>query len=90
VEVLLKHGLDVNARDDEGCTPLMLAEKMGSVEVVKMLREWDGVGFHARDGKGKEVLAAAARSGWAEVVALLLGGGVVWMLIQEIRAVARH
>jgi len=37
VKILLDKGIDIEARDFIGCTPLMYAAKSGSTEMVEML-----------------------------------------------------
>jgi ankyrin repeat protein len=37
VERLIKRGVNVNAHDDEGVTPLMLAAQEGRIDTVKLL-----------------------------------------------------
>ncbi len=63
----LKGGLDVNARDNGGHTPLWWAADMGRVDgdreaVVDALIA-AGADVHARDSSGESVLEAAVRSG---------------------------
>ena len=63
----LKGGLDVNARDNGGHTPLWWAADMGVVDgdreaVVDALIA-AGADVHARDSSGESVLEAAVRSG---------------------------
>ena len=37
VEVLIAHGADISAKNDEGQTPLDLARKGGMAEIIKLL-----------------------------------------------------
>jgi ankyrin repeat protein len=39
VKVLLKHGADVNAKDNEGITPLAMAKDLGRTEIEKILKD---------------------------------------------------
>lgn len=55
---LVENGADVNARDEEGATPLMIAAGMGRMEIVKFLLN-KGAEVNARDKNGVTAL------GWA-------------------------
>lgn len=75
VEALLKSGADVNVRDSEaGETPLMLAAKYSSAEVVKALIG-AGADVNARNNDGKAVLTIAEESDgnlWRRRIVLML------------------
>jgi ankyrin repeat protein len=58
VTSLIERGANVNAKDEEGATPLMIAAGMGRVEMVKLLLS-KGADVNARDNSGVTAL------GWA-------------------------
>ena len=49
VELLLRHGADVNAQDDIGNTALMCAIDCGNVEMVKLLDTRPEINMDLRD-----------------------------------------
>jgi ankyrin repeat protein len=69
----------VNAKNENGCTILMIASYYGQKEVVKLLLE-NGVDVNARQyaedyANGRTALMLAARNGHKEVVELLIEKG---------------
>jgi ankyrin repeat protein len=68
---LLKHGADLNMRDESGATPLMLASSIGNEEIVILLIN-QGADIHARDNAGYIALHWAAYNGNGRIVRLLL------------------
>ena len=74
--LLLAHGADVNARAENGSTPLHKASKFATPEVVRMLLE-HGADVKAEDNDGRTALQVAERDGGSfenrdEVMKLLL------------------
>jgi ankyrin repeat protein len=66
VRLLIKHGADVTANDDNNSTPLHLASSKGSIETVQILLEY-GADVTARDGKHMTPLHLA--SSWVSLTA---------------------
>ena len=69
--LLLEQVSNVNARADDGKTPLHLAARYGRVEVVCVLLE-HGASVGAEDNEGKNPLHLAAISGRDKIVRVLL------------------
>ncbi|RYP17693.1 hypothetical protein DL765_004371 [Monosporascus sp. GIB2] len=65
-------GMDINARDEHGRTPLLLAAEIGQERVVEMLLNTGKVDVNARDEHGRTPLIWAAKNGCETVVKLLL------------------
>ena len=72
--LLLEHGADGKAQNDNGRTPLLLSSGYGHVEVAQMLLE-QGADTETRDHRGKSPLERASMEGHVEVVRLLLKHG---------------
>ena len=71
VEVLIDAGADVEANDENGRSPLLLASKDGSLDTVRMLVK-TGADASATDNKGATCLSLAAYFGHTETVRYLL------------------
>jgi ankyrin repeat protein len=72
----LEQGVQANARDNGGVTPLMLASYEGLVGVVRVLLRYVGVqGQNGLDMNGATALHYAAHKGHEEVMRLLLLSG---------------
>jgi ankyrin repeat protein len=72
VRLLLAHKVNVNARELNGYTPLMLAVSGGHVAVAKLLIA-AGADVHARDDDGNTVLKMAGQRG--EMIEVLRAAG---------------
>ncbi|KAM6513247.1 hypothetical protein FALCPG4_015697 [Fusarium falciforme] len=71
-QLLEQDGIDLNPRDNNGRTPLILAVVCGHEAVVKQLLEQDGIDLNPRDGIDRTPLSLAAESGRGAVMRLLL------------------
>ena len=71
VQMLLAYGADVNAKTDEGVTPLLYAALNGHLKVVDLLIK-HGADVNARGTRGNSALILAAREGHFQVVKRLL------------------
>lgn len=70
LELLLDHGMDINARDRERRTPLMIAVQRGSMPLVKSILK-RGADLNVTDQKGKTALDLA-KENRSPVIAELL------------------
>jgi hypothetical protein len=73
-QLLLEHGANVKAQDDDECTPLLLASQCGHVEVALILLD-HGADTEARDYMGRVPLLLGLEYGHVEVVQILLEHG---------------
>ena len=73
--LLLEHGANADARDDDNCTPLHWASQQGHSEVVLVLVE-HGVDADARDDNNRTPLHWASQLGHSEVVSVLVEHGI--------------
>ncbi len=71
VEMILKDGVEINVRDSEGNSPLILAAFAGRDEVATYLVE-KGADIEARNNLGMTALMAASSKGQLKVVKVLL------------------
>jgi hypothetical protein len=74
MKYLSTRDLDINAKDAEGKTPLMIAAASGNVEIVKFLLDRDA-DINITEKEGNTALMMASYSGNVETVKLLLGRG---------------
>lgn len=76
IEVLVKNGADINAKDNNGWTPLQksLSDSMGWPEAIEKFIEL-GVDLEATDLDGETALHAAAVSGYPAIVEALVKAG---------------
>jgi hypothetical protein len=71
---LLNMGADVNCKDANGKTPLIIASKRGHLDIVKKLLE-KGADVNCKDANGKTPLIIASECGHLNIVKNLLGKG---------------
>jgi ankyrin repeat protein len=74
---LLEHRAEVNAIDDEGCTPAHKAASLGHADVLALLIR-HGAALDVRDGAGMLPLHAAALRGFIDCVKCLLRCAARW------------
>ena len=72
VEVLIDAGADIEAKDEQGCSPLLLACVLGKLDAVKMLVD-AGAAVCATESEGHTCLMSAAHFGHTEIVRYLVG-----------------
>lgn len=70
VSYLVAHGAELEARNSDGATALLLAAKTGSAQVLEALLRL-GANLGARDSKGQDVFALAEQRADPEIVTLL-------------------
>ncbi len=70
VRLHIKRGDNINATDDTGRSPLMLAASRGHIEVCRILLDADA-DLRLRDIEGNDALAIARQNGFAEIAAML-------------------
>ena len=75
IHILLDHGIDVNAVDEDGHSALFFACQSGTVQAVQMLLS-HGADRSITDRHGQTALFAACRGGSTDVVEELLEKGV--------------
>ena len=68
--LLIEHGADVNAKQQQDVTPLHAAAHNGSLEIVQLLLE-HGADKNATDASGKSALDFARESGFDAIVEIL-------------------
>jgi ankyrin repeat protein len=73
-QFLITQGVDVNAQNQGGQTPLMLAVSKGNFDIAKLLLD-KGVDVNAQDRESHTPLADAVLSGKKDIVELLLEHG---------------
>ncbi len=74
ISLLVENGLDVNAEDEYGNTPLLLATRPAHSQAVKTLIE-AGADVNASNSGGVTPLHDAASGGQVEIVRMLLAAG---------------
>ncbi len=77
VKILLATpGVDANARDERGSTPLIEAARFGHDDVVRALLA-RGADVKAKDNEGRTALSLAAQGGHAQTILILKQAGAV-------------
>jgi hypothetical protein len=71
---LLGEGADVDAKNNQGDTALLLAVKSGKIDTARLLIE-KGANIEAKNNVGETALIAACTSGHAEIAQLLVEKG---------------
>jgi ankyrin repeat protein len=74
LEILIRSGADVNAGNNEGETPLMIAALKGNPDNVKLLLN-AGANINARDQRGETPLKHAMERNHSEVIEMLKSAG---------------
>ena len=69
--LLEREDIEINANDNEGCTPFILVAKNGYETLVRLLMERENIEINAKDNKGKTALSWAVATGHTAIVELL-------------------
>ncbi|PYI01511.1 ankyrin [Aspergillus sclerotiicarbonarius CBS 121057] len=69
---LMRYGIGVNDKCDQGRTPLSYAAAGGHIEVIWLLCNWNGIDLYAPDKQGLTPWSHAVREGRKEVIEFLL------------------
>lgn len=77
INFFLEDGVDVNAQDEQGYTPLILAAAKGYVAIVELLLK-NQANIHHEDSTGNTALSHANSQGKTDIVAILLNNGAVF------------
>jgi len=71
IEILIKKGANLNAKDDNGLTPLFFAVASGKLDAVKLLLD-KGADKKVRLPNGMSLYDAAAKNGYQEIANLFI------------------
>ena len=74
VKKFIEDGADVNAKNNDGNTALMMASWNGHIEVVRFLLK-NGADVNAKNNDDNTALQTASMNGRTEIVAMLLNNG---------------
>jgi tetratricopeptide (TPR) repeat protein len=72
VQLSLKNGAEIEARDKNGSTALHYAARNGHLAIVQLLLEQNGININPKDNKGRTPLVKAVEGKHHEIVRLLL------------------
>lgn len=75
VKLLIKHGADLEIKNNLGVTPFLFAARYDNVELLRLLKE-SGANIHATDTTGDDALMKAAQMNCKAVAPLLLQWGL--------------
>lgn len=75
LRLLVRHGMDINFRGNDGRTPLMYAAQAGRSEIVKLMLELRA-DPNQRDRAGRTALMLATIAGHTRIVSLMRDAGV--------------
>lgn len=75
VQKLLSGGVDINAANKPGVTPLHEAALRGNVPAMQVLMEFEGLDMNSRTTQGDTALIYAARGNFTAIITLLLDHG---------------
>ena len=67
VRLLLNNGVKINAKDNEGKTPLQRAAEKGHRDTVTLLLK-NGANINEKDDNGKTLLHRAAENGHIDII----------------------
>ena len=80
-QYLCDNGADINAKKDDGMTPLLYAADNGNIEIVKMLIE-KGIDINKQTDFGQNALNFASLGAYNEIIDLLIENGLrynIWL-----------
>jgi len=72
VRILLRSGVDVNEKADDGMTALTFAAMNGNLDIMEILLEEDGIDVNAANDEGTTPLMFAVSEGHYDAVNFLL------------------
>src|SRR3974377_1945894 len=71
VLTILQHGADINVRDTQGRTPVMISTYQHNTDMVKLLLE-AGADVNIRDNNKANPLLHSAAMGWLDILQLAI------------------